>query len=104
MSADAAPLAVLLASHPEECAAVLCALCAVDSEGEEIESIEHYVHVWGGVDPGRDAIRGILQALESADIAEMLCPRQWTLIDMSHRYAIARMGAAAWLRERVAQP
>ena len=88
------PLAALLASHPEECAAVV-ALLATGGSGAW-----HFSHIAKHVQS--DNLRGILLALASAAIVTGLAHDRWVPPGNADRYAIARMGAAAWLVARVA--
>ena len=99
------PLAALLASHPEECAAVVAvlAMTLTPSEREIIFLLGNR-----GVVIAVPVLCAILAPLERAGIATR--DRRgfgstvvW-LVESADRYAIARMGAAAWLAARVAQP
>ena len=94
MATDTQPLAALLASHPEECAAVV-ALLATGGSGAW-----HFSHIAKHVQS--DNLRGILLALASAAIVTGLAHDRWVPPGNADRYAIARMGAAAWLVARVA--
>lgn len=92
------PLAALLASHPEECAAVVAVLVVDDFNGLHPDDIG--AGLPHGMRVSYAEMMAILSALENAGIAEN-CQPDWQLLNNAHRYAIARMGAAAWLRERV---
>lgn len=82
-----APLAALLASHPEECADVLALLCVVGRGSRTPTAIAIALLADGDIDDQTEMVRSILDAIGP--------------LDERKRMAIARMGAAAWLRERV---
>ena len=87
---NTAPLAVLLASHPEECADAV-AFLAIRTP-----------HI--GVSPREAKAEGlvdILDALCGVGVAVRGERSYWLASDGESR-AIARMGAAAWLAARVA--
>lgn len=90
--ANTTALAALLASHPDECAAVV-ALLATGGSGAW-----HFSHIAKHVQS--DNLRGILLALASVSIVTGLAHDRWVPPGNADRYSIARMGAAAWLRER----
>jgi hypothetical protein len=89
-------LAVLLAQHPEECAAVVAVL-ATDEDNPPKHPAQDAIERLGTSDAvlmGR-----ILSALLTAGIVHF--GSRWMLAEWDDRYAIARQGAAAWLRARV---
>lgn len=106
MTTKTQPLAALLASHPEECAAVVAVLCA---RGEAQHGVNDRtptamaIAIWpdGDIEEQVDLARSILVALDDAGATSHAGTmyREFTERD---RYAIARMGAAAWLAARVA--
>lgn len=97
------PLAALLASHPEECAAVVAVLtsdndpCQGKPTDEVAKDVTHYEP---GAGATTESAQGILDALCAAGLAEMDASGDYA-IECHRRYAIARMGAAAWLAARV---
>ena len=92
------PLVALLASHPEECAAVVAMLA---SEG----STEHsgpwsYFGLAEASGQSGNITAEIGHALVDAGIVEGRGAQGCTAPRRADRYAIARMGAAAWLAAR----
>lgn len=94
------PLAALLSQHPEECAAVLSALCVEGFDGLPADDIVDALRETGGPLLTSGQTMAILGALETAGIAKEVGRRDWKVESGRDRYAIARQGAAAWLRER----
>lgn len=99
--ANTTALADLLRSHPEECAAVAIVFAIMDYQS-------------GGIDAAyaRDEVRRFNPSMPLDRVREILTAmvengvllfNQWGEHRMARddRAAIARMGAAAWLRERV---
>jgi len=98
------PLAALLSQHPEECAAVVAALCA---RGEAQHGVNDrtptalVIAIWpdGDIEEQVDLARSILVALDDAG-ATSHAGTMYREFAERDRYAIARMGAAAWLAAR----
>jgi len=96
------PLAALLASHPEECAAVLCAIVMHGRDMLTPDDIASDLCVYDrGPHVSHDLIVRIGVALGVACIVKVSVEGVGE-IDAATRMAIARMGAAAWLAQRVA--
>lgn len=99
------PLAALLSQHPEECAAVVSVLAADFSPRQGL-SAEEAVQDVGFFEPDAGAtperVRAVLDALCAAGFAERDASGDYA-IGCHGRYAIARQGAAAWLRARVSE-
>jgi len=94
------PLAALLASHPEECAAVLCAIVMHGRDMVTPDDIASDLCVYSrGPHVSHDLIVRIGVALGIARIVKVSVEGVGE-IEAVHRMAIARMGAAAWLRAR----
>jgi hypothetical protein len=103
MSPNTHPLAALLSQHPEECAAVVAVLACYDAlDGRStsgiVEDAEHY-SADIVLDVGEVGV--ICDACCSAGFAELDRWGDYSITERADRYAIARVGAAAWLRERV---
>jgi len=98
---QAQPLAALLASHPSEVEAVLCALTMHGRDMLTPLDIASEISCYGRREPIPNAmIVRISVVLGIAGIVKVSvegCGH----IEGGDRYAIARMGAAAWLAARV---
>jgi hypothetical protein len=95
---NTAPLAALLASYPEECAAVVALLVSEGStEGTGPWSCES---IATEVDVPLFLTRSIVMVLCTVGIVHERGDGCTAPLKADRR-AIARMGAAAWLRERV---
>ena len=94
------PLAALLASHPEECAEVLCAIVMHGRDMVTPDDISSDLCVYSrGPHVSHDLIVRIGVALGIARIVKVSVEGVGE-IEAVHRMAIARMGAAAWLAAR----
>lgn len=98
---DPAPLAALLASHPEECAAVVATLAMAGGDGIDWTRIHKLIAANEPALAGLN-VEGVLEALKVADL--LWIDEPLVGMRMEHRYAIARVGAAVWLRARVGAP
>ncbi len=103
---DQGPLAALLASHPEECAAVVAVLVVSGNEPATAQNVCFYLRHQVNTDPIHAVVVAILSAMHAAEIVTR-ATREGVFIDSfrlvaADRYAIARMGATAWLAARVA--
>ena len=96
------PLAALLASHPEECAAVAIVFAIMDyqSGGIEVAEARDEVRRFNPTMP-LERVREILAAMAVADVLVFNPWKEYRMV-RDDRAAIARMGAAAWLAARVA--
>lgn len=103
MRPDTQPLAALLASHPEECAAVLAVLCVTADDPASVQNIMFYLRHQTDVKPVYDVIAPIMSAMGEAGLVTVSEGNYFVLV-AADRYAIARQGAAAWLRARVGAP
>jgi hypothetical protein len=102
---DTHPLAALLSQHPEECAAVVAALAITDPcDGRSTPGIVEDVALYSPALPRLDVgeVGVICDACCAAGFAELDRWGDYAIVEDADRYAIARMGAAAWLAERVA--
>lgn len=98
-------LAALLRSHPEECAAVVAVLTVSGNEPATAQNVCFYLRHQINTDPIHAVIVAILSAMHAAEIVTR-ATREGVFIDSfrlvaADRYAIARMGAAAWLAARL---
>lgn len=98
------PLAALIASHPEECAAVVAVLATYDPlDGRSTSGIVEDAEQWSPnlvLDVGEVGV--ICDACRAAEFVTLDRWGDYAIVEHAHRYAIARMGAAAWLSKRVA--
>lgn len=96
------PLAALLASHPEECAAVCAEVQSAGDRGILPWSVLSLVHPDDKGLAHEALTRAILAAATMAGIM-FVGIRGESVMYLEHRRAIARQGAAAWLRGRVSE-
>lgn len=101
---DTTPLAALLVSHPEECAAVVAVLATCPRPlGLEVSDIKTEVKRYG-VPTDEPLIRDILVAGRTDGALMDNSWGQWRVPASADRYAIARLGALPWLRSRCGPP
>jgi len=94
-----APLAALLASHPEECAAVVAVLAAAEWDCPGGISVSRVRELTNTQDDGERLLL-ILRAVVAAELAQVNTWCEYRVGSESVAVGIAHMGAAAWLRAR----
>jgi hypothetical protein len=101
---DTAPLAALLASHPEECAAVVAVLCVSGDDPATAQNVCFYLRHQVKRELSYEVVSGLLVAMQGAEVVTVSRregdPKTYFVLVAADRYSIARMGAAAWLRAR----
>jgi hypothetical protein len=96
---DTAPLAALLASHPEECAVVMAVLAAAEWNCPGGISVSRIRELTNTQDDG-ERMLSILRAVVAAGLAQVNTWCEYCVGSESVAVGIARMGAAAWLAQR----
>lgn len=105
---DPTSLTALLASHPEECAAVLAVLCVSGNEPATAQNICFYLRHQINAEPIYDLTLRILSAMLAVEIVTRTtragAPKEEFVLVTADRYAIALQGALPWLRARLSPP